>query len=290
MLNYFNNLWTGASLHPARWLYTSNKPEVMCFVLVTLASFLFFFFTAAGILGIITLIVWFYATIRPDRHYIISAGDNTIYITIFQTGKRALKDNKSDKSCQTALMRSSKFFKQQQKQATITVYKIFGFDVGYKSSGMFLFKTSPTDWTLVSSKYPNTLFLGCSIKDNLYMDKTDVFPATVTLLHGDTAVRFTVSKIDYFPRYIYDRKKAQYQAISSSAPQEPDFDACKKLALEYRGRKKLFLIGIGYGHIPMAFQIKVPYVYQTNSGRNNTSGPIPLSHDDWSFAHKNFYG
>ena len=289
MLNYFDNLWTGASLHPARWLYTSNRPEVMCLVLATLASFLFFFFIVAGILGVITLILWFYVVIRPDRHYIISAGDNTIYITIFQTGKRALKDNKSDKSCQTALMRSSKFFKLQQKQATVIVHKIFGFDAGYKSSGLFLFKTSPADWTLVSSKYPNTLFLGCLMKDNLYIEKTDAFPTTVTLLHGDTAVRFTVSRVDYFPQYTYDRKKAKYQPIASSQPQEPDFDACKKLALEYRGRKKLFLIGIGNGHIPMAFQIKVPYVYMANS-RRGSSGPIPLSHDDWSFAQKNFYG
>ena len=127
------------------------------------------------------------------------------------------------------------------------------------------------------------------MKDNLYIEKSGTTPSVVTLLHGDTAVRFTVSKVDYFPHYTYDRKKACYQPIANSEPQKPDFDACKKLALEYRGRRKLFLIGIGEGHTPMAFQIQVPYVYMANSKRGS-SGPIPLSSNDWSFAQKNFYG
>ena len=287
MLNYFDNLWTGASLHPARWLYTSNRLEVMVCVLTTLASFLFMFFTIAGILAVISLTVWFFAVIRPDRCYTISANDTTLRIAIFQTGNRVLKNRKVDKSCQSALMRFSKLFGQQTKPSSISVQKIFGFDEGYLSSQMFLFKTSVENWTLVSGRYPNTLFLGRHMKDNLYKDNPKT-SGNVTILHGNTAVRFMVSKVDYFPHYTYDRKKAQYQPIASSEPQVPDFDACKKLALEYRGRKKLFLIGISYGHIPMAFQIKVPYVYA--SRRETSNVPISLSHEDWSFATKNYYG
>ena len=144
MTNYFNNLWTGALLHPARWRYTSERFEVSCGILLTLASFLFFFFKFAGICAVVTLIMWIFAVITPDRRYIISADGKRFFIALFRTGKKNARQ-RTDKSSRTALMRLSKFFNQQTKATECNVQKIFGYDDAYKSSGMFLFKTKPDE-------------------------------------------------------------------------------------------------------------------------------------------------
>ena len=163
------------------------------------------------------------------------------------------------------------------------ITKIRGYSDQFGKIGILLYKTTRTDWHILSAKYYNGLLLGKHLKENIYIEDTTKAQTVVTLIHGDTIVRFDTNKIDSSPSFFYDKSKVSYKPIADSHPRHPDLSASSLLALRNTTKTKLFIYGIDRDGLPMAFQIFVPYVYRIDY-KNQNNKQIPVDRFDGSFV------
>jgi len=285
MKNYFNNLWFGAVLYPSRWLYALSKNPLILFgITAVLVCLLLFWFTAAFVVGIIILSLWFKAVIMPNKHFVLSLKGKKLCIQLFFIGAKPDK-HRFNTGCQKGIFRSFVLVDGTYAKQAENSFYILGYDESLSDVGFLLYKTSKYDWNLISEKYYNGLFLGRRRKENCFLDTRKSNSMIATLLHGDTAVRYEVEDIYPYPHYFYDRGKAKFLPIASCKPQKPIFCECSDLLIKSKGRYRLFLFGISKDkNVPMAFLVAVQYVYRTDKLRYSSRGPIMLSSEDWSFT------
>lgn len=281
MYNYFRFLWFGALKHPARWRYAGNDTFVTCGVLVTIACVLFLFFKVALAFGIITLCYWGYVVIRPEYRYILRLSSNErLCLLLFKTGKSAHKNSaKEDTLRQHIILHvfTNKDKKKFRKHEFISA----GYDDSLKDCGLFLVKDKSDHWTMVSAEYPYGISLGHNIQHNLYADNT-----TYAFLHGHEVIKFKANHIKLPPLGLaYDKSKAEYRSLGK----KEDFSELKHYMLllaVYKNRGQIFAFGITENHVPLAFQVFVPYVYPSYCpyGYDNGILPISVNPDDGSFV------
>jgi len=281
MKNYCKNLWWGALKYPSRWAYVQRNPFVFVGIMLTMI------FVAAHqpitgvIVALITLLLLCRYVITADRIYVLSdERGRTTYVTLFRSGYRPVTSFYTRKK-QKAILRSFSIREDGSRNLQISGLKIAGYDLRFAEMGVFLYKTDDT-WRYISGKY-HSLYLGELVEDNMFVDK-EKKPMIVTFLHGDTVVRYEVTDYLINPPFIYDPGKATYKPVTECGlVREDSTVGCTMVMLQNKNKKKLFLYGINEKrNLPRAFQIMVPYVYQTDSRFNKQ---IPTDRDDGSFIY-----
>lgn len=276
MYNYFKLFWGGALLHYPRWLYTSNNNWVMVGVLLTISSVLFLFFKAAVILGVITLLYWGYVVLKPEYRYILKLSDNSrLFLLLYCTEKyRKPADKKKSSSLLYA------YTETDNKKVAKKTFHCTGYDDSLKDCGLFLVNTHKNLWTLISADYPQGIELGHQIQNNLFSSGV-----VLNFLNGREIISIKAERIKMPPFGLtYDKNKAVYRCLGKDKEKFSELRAPMLLMAVTDKRAKLFAFGITEGHVPLVFQVFVPYVYPPHCPVYDRGVlPISVNQEDGSF-------
>lgn len=281
MKHYSKTLWWGALKHASRWVYVQHNPVIVVGIMMAMLFAAFNHLMIGVIVALITLLLLCRYVITADRIYVLSdEKGRTTYVTLFRSGYRPVTSFYTRKM-QKAILRSFSIREDDSRNLQISGLKISGYNLRFAEMGVFLYKTG-NEWRYISGKY-HSLYLGENVDDNMFVDKSK-HPMIVTFLHGDTVVRYEVTDYLRNPPFIYDPSKATYKPVTACGLVKEDSTAgCSTVMLQNKNKRKLFLYGINEKrNLPRAFQIMVPYVYQTDSRFNKQ---IPTDREDGSFIY-----
>ena len=209
----FKKLCFGALLKPGCWGCAAfNHQVVGGWIAVILFALVGRFYVAAGV-ALFVVLFMMHLIVSPVAQYKIQMSDKVLFVLLFHSD--FYRKYKTDLCRKMSLVRIIALHADGQTEIIWKGREVFGCDVRFIKSGLFLFKPRLAFWAVISDGFEYGKDLGRRIGDLVFDEKTSLNKRTLHFLMNNTCFALTVDAYNRDLIFTYFHQAVVFKPLNS---------------------------------------------------------------------------